>query len=38
MVSACTFAPAVQPLWAIGVAMAMPLDQWWPVAPGMFAG
>ena len=35
---ACTFAPATTPLWAMGVALAMPLDQLWPGSPGMFAG
>jgi hypothetical protein len=33
-----TRAPATAPLWAMGVAMAMALDQWWPGSPGMFEG
>ena len=37
-VMACALAPATTPLWAIGVALAMPLDQLWPGSPGMFAG
>src|SRR3990170_874607 len=38
IVIACTLAPAVTPLWAIGVAMAIALDQLWPGSPGMFDG
>jgi hypothetical protein len=35
---ATTFAPTVTPLWAMGVAMATELVQWWPGSPGTFAG
>lgn len=35
---AMTFAPAVAPLWAIGVAMEMALAQWCPGKSGMFEG
>ena len=35
---ATTFAPAVAPLWAMGVAIAIAFDQWWPCNPGMFEG
>src|SRR3989304_4368736 len=31
-------APAVAPLWAMGVAMAMAFAQWCPGPPGMFEG
>ncbi len=37
-VIAVTFAPAVAPLWAIGVAMAIALDQLCPGSPGMLDG
>ena len=37
-VMAVAFAPASDPLWAMGVAMAMASAQWWPLVPGMFAG
>ncbi len=38
IVSACTFAPATAPLWAIGVAMTIAFAQLCPGGPGMFDG
>ena len=38
IVIACTFAPAVAPLCAIGVAIAIAFAQLCPGVPGMFAG
>ena len=38
IVIACTFAPAVTPLCAIGVAIAIAFAQLWPGRFGMFAG
>ena len=38
MVMAWTFAPAITPLCAMGVAMEIPLAQLWPGPPGMFDG
>ena len=37
-VRASTRAPATAPLCAMGVAIAMALDQWWPGRPGTFDG
>ena len=37
-VRACTLAPAAAPLWAMGVAMAIPLFQLWPAPPAMLDG
>ena len=37
-VRAITRAPVTAPLWAIGVAIAMALDQWCPGSPGTLDG
>ena len=38
IVIATTLEPAMMPLWAIGVAIAMAFDQLWPGRFGMLAG
>src|SRR5947199_10821231 len=38
IVMACTFAPAITPLCAIGVAIEIAFAQLWPGPPGIFDG